>query len=166
MEGQSLYEHFEKIGDLPGRKNSQKQIQENTIFYTIGYGGKEPQYFVDLLRDNGVKIVIDVRIQPYFAFRHEYKMSGLKVLFKEYRIKYVWAVQLGNICYKMTNSLQRFHDYFQMVGDMLLNDLPELIANNKVALMCAEKSAMDCHRKIIADFICDKFTEWGAKHLE
>jgi hypothetical protein len=34
------------------------------IVFTVGYGGRKPDELVDLLRDNGVRALVDVRVRP------------------------------------------------------------------------------------------------------
>jgi uncharacterized protein (DUF488 family) len=36
--------------------------------YTIGYGGRTKQEFLDLLKTNGVKTVADIRVNPHNAY--------------------------------------------------------------------------------------------------
>lgn len=36
--------------------------------FTVGYGGRKPGEFIDLLKKNDVKIVVDVRLKPERAF--------------------------------------------------------------------------------------------------
>lgn len=164
MEHAPLLNKFRQHGDLP-KVYERDQISDFTTLFTVGYGGKEPKYFIDLMRDNKILIVFDIRIQPYYAFCNEFKFTFLKEALNKYKIKLIWRAELGNPFFNRTNGLELYHAYFMKVGDMLIYDLPEIIARSNVALMCSHKSAMNCHRKIIADFIKDRFN-WRVKHLE
>ena len=44
-------------------------------FYSIGYGGRDPQGFLGVLQNHGIKVVVDVRLLPNRAYSGSYKQA-------------------------------------------------------------------------------------------
>ena len=128
-------------------------------FYTIGYGGRNPQEFVNLLRLNGVKTVVDVRLRPdrssmgvYVKARSSGK--GIQKLLSNANIEYVSLVELGNIFFHYEDWKDRYVQLLDCAGELLTDQLSRL--KNPFCLMCAEKKTQNCHRRIISDYLVRK----------
>lgn len=123
-------------------------------FFTIGYGGRRPADFVELLHRHGVRTIVDVRKYPNHSHMGAYVKAksndkGIEKLLKEANVDYLWCEKLGNEFMKMPGWSENY-------ATALIERLPAceqqlLDAEAPMCLLCAEKRAEDCHRKIIAD---------------
>ena len=69
-------------------------------FYTVGYGGRHPSELVQLLREHGVRTVVDVRAVPRGSMGAYTKAKspekGIERLLSQAEIGYRSEMALGN----------------------------------------------------------------------
>ena len=135
--------------------------------YTIGYGGRKPEEFLDLLKANNIKAVVDVRLRPdrssigiYVKAKNPGK--GIQGLLSKVDIQYFSFVELGNIFFDFKDWEKRYRLLIKRAGDLLTERLSKV--PKPFCLMCAEKYALDCHRRILAEFLKQKSFE--VEHIE
>ena len=136
-------------------------------FYTIGYGGRNPEEFVNLLKQKGITTVVDVRLRPDRASMGSYKKAkdankGIQGLLAQHGILYISLIELGNIFIECKNWQVRYQRLLETSGDLLTERL--LRVSSPFCLMCAEKHAADCHRLLIANYLASKGHE--VEHIE
>ena len=127
-------------------------------FYTIGYGGRNPQEFVDLLKAKGIVAVVDVRLRPdrssmgiYVKARSSDK--GIQRLLSDAGIRYFSFPELGNIFMHLEDWPQRYARLIERAGELLTERLEEV--PQPFCLMCAEQDPNRCHRAIIAEYLSE-----------
>ena len=130
--------------------------------YTIGYEGRNISEFINLLKKNNIKLVIDVRRNPVSRKTGFSKNQFRKHLIKE-GINYISKTELG-VSNNLRNKLKEDKDYnyffnqykeylkFNLTGHIALQNLQEILKGNEI-LLCYEKDYTKCHRKIIAEQI-------------
>ena len=136
-------------------------------FYTIGYGNRNPQDFVDLLKQKGVKVVVDVRLRPDRASMGLYARAktqdkGIQKLLATAGIEYISVVKLGNVFMEYDDWRERYQQHLEKDGDILTEPLRSI--PGPFCLMCAEKSPSKCHRFLIAEYLVCKGYE--VEHIE
>ena len=139
--------------------------QYNKRIHTIGYASHTIESFVATLEKFNITAIADVRSQPYSKFKPEFNRDNLKKSLINNCIEYVF---LGdNIgarikapeCYKKGQAdyeLIAKHPLFQEGIDRLLKGMEKF----SIALMCAEKDPINCHRTIL---ICKYLKKYQIK---
>jgi len=122
--------------------------------FTIGYSTHSLDAFVALLRQHGVTALADVRSAPYSRFNPQFNKEALKSSLKAHGIKYVFlGRELGarsddRSCYE--NGRVQYARLAQT--DLFLSGIERVVRgadDYRVALMCAEKEPLECHRTLL-----------------
>lgn len=135
--------------------------------YTIGYGGRGPDEFLCLLKANGVRAVVDVRLRPDRSSMGAYKLArkdtkGIQRLLRSAGVQYYSFVELGNLFLDCDDWQARYQRLLDEAGDLLMERVLGL--PTAFCLLCAERSPDRCHRSIIAECLVRKGYE--VKHIE
>jgi uncharacterized protein (DUF488 family) len=124
-----------------------------TVF-TIGHSNHSPERFLALLRLHSITALGDVRSHPYSRKYPQFNREELKEFLRSYDIHYVFlGKELGArsedpACYergKISYTRLAQTKLFQQGLDRVQSGSRE----HRLALMCAEKEPLDCHRTIL-----------------
>lgn len=122
--------------------------------YTIGHSNHTIERFVELLHEHGIEVIADVRSIPVSGRHPQYNREALKSALAERGIKYLFlGKELGarraedeaydgnRATYEQISRLPAFREGLERVK--------KGVANHRIALMCAEKDPLDCHRTLL-----------------
>ncbi len=127
----------------------------DSIIYTIGHSVHKIEWFIKLLKENGVNVIADVRSSPYSRFNPQFNKDTLALSLQEYDIKYVFlgdefgARSSDQSCYidgKVQYDRLAETEIFRAGIDRVRKGVER---GYKMALMCAEKDPLDCHRTVL-----------------
>src|ERR1017187_3628963 len=135
--------------------------------FTVGHSNLEFAKFLALLAQHGIQAVADVRSSPYSQYNPQFNREPLQRALREHGISYVFlGVELGarrsepecyvNGCadYTLISRTPAFQGGIERVI--------EGAAKMRLALMCAEKDPLNCHRCIL---VSPRLREHGLKIL-
>ncbi|MEM2762044.1 MAG: DUF488 domain-containing protein [Candidatus Bathyarchaeia archaeon] len=113
--------------------------------YTIGYGGRNIEDFINALKKHGVTMIVDVRRFPK-SKNSSFNGESLKRILEENEIKYVFLGEsLGGFVkggYEKYMETQSFREGIEA--------LLSVVRGEVAALMCMEKNVKHCHRRFIS----------------
>jgi uncharacterized protein (DUF488 family) len=122
--------------------------------FTIGHSTRNITDFTALLVENRVTAVADVRSSPYSRHFPHFNMDALKDALRRCQIQYVFlGEELGARraepeCY--INDVARYELIAKTQAfESGLNRLRRGMQSHRIALMCAEKDPLTCHRTIL-----------------
>lgn len=125
------------------------------ILFTIGYAGKSIDDFIALLEPHKITALCDVRSMPYSSRNPEYNRESLKMVLKSHNIEYVYlGEELGArskdaSCYVAGKAIHQKIAATTLFKNGLERIKLGLQKNYVLALMCAEKDPLTCHRTIL-----------------
>lgn len=126
------------------------------IIYTIGHGNSDLKPIVELFKEHGIRILVDVRSTPYSKFAPEFNNGSLKQNIKTLDIEYKFAGKfLGGRpeapdCYdddQVNYDKLATKDFYKRG----IRRLVEISQEKPTAILCSEENPHYCHRhKLIA----------------
>jgi len=134
--------------------------------YTIGYGGRSGPEFVSLIRHHGIRQICDVRLRPdrsalgIFTLSKNPDKGILKLLSGV--CQYQSVVSLGNVFLDDPAWGSKYRQLLDQSGTLPAE--PVIAAKHPLALQCAGKSHVDCHRSLTADFPARQ-RDWQFVHI-
>jgi uncharacterized protein (DUF488 family) len=124
------------------------------MLFTIGHSNHPIEAFIALLQRHGVTAIGDVRSHPYSRYAPQYSRDPLKAALAQMGIAYVFlGKELGARskdpgCYKQGkvqyDRLARQPQFAEGI-----NRVTEGMKQHCIALMCAEKDPLECHRTLL-----------------
>jgi len=126
--------------------------------YTLGYEKMTADDFLNILQVNNIQIVVDVRDKPYSRNKN-FSQKNLVECLKQAGIDYLHLQALGSSQY-LRNKVRKDSDYNFFFSEYekhlqnqheLLKLLHETLQKKAICLLCYEKDARLCHRRLIAE---------------
>jgi len=128
---------------------------ETADFFTLGYTGRKTGEIIVLLREHGVRTLVDVRQNPVSMYRPELSKRNLALLLAQQGINYTHLPELGvprDIRAKAIQTGTRdviWGWYDENVIATFLGKNLHFFFNafeHPIALMCTEIDPQECHR--------------------
>ena len=117
------------------------------VIKTIGHSNHPIERFVDLLKAGGVERLVDVRSVPGSRRFPQFGRERLSKTLAEAGIDYVWEGEA------LGGKPKQGGDYDALAARPEFKDavgkLIEQSAGTTLALMCAEKEPLECHRTLL-----------------
>ncbi len=122
--------------------------------FTIGHSNLEIGKFVALLKQHSIQAIADVRSSPYSQYNPQFNREPLQKSLQEHGISYVFLGQeLGARRSERECYLEGRADYGLISQTPAFKRGIERVTQGavkmRVALMCAEKDPIECHRCIL-----------------
>lgn len=126
---------------------------QNAIF-TIGHSTQIVERFIALLRQHEITAIGDVRSTPYSRMNPQFNREALKKVLAENGIAYVFmGKELGARSPDPSCYLNGKVQYGRLAQSPLFASGLERVRKGakkyRIALMCAEKEPLECHRTIL-----------------
>ena len=125
------------------------------MIYTIGHSNHPIERFIALLQPHGIDALADVRSTPYSRFNPQFNREKLQTSLATAGIRYVFlGEELGArtkdpSCYDDTGRVSYARlaqsEPFRRGLERLLTGMRD----HRIAIMCAEREPLECHRTIL-----------------
>jgi len=122
--------------------------------FSIGHSDHTAEAFVALLARHGVSAVADVRAAPYSRHHPQFSKAALMATLRAAGLAYVYlGEQLGGLPSARVRGQMRGGGYAAMAATEAFQEGIARVGQgrqrHRIALMCAERDPMDCHRALL-----------------
>src|SRR5699024_12020548 len=144
--------------------------------YTIGHSTHSIEFFLELLLNNNIEVLADVRAFPGSRKFPQFKQSNIKKSLKEKRIDYEYLPFLGGRRNKSLNFQEElneawnnrsFHNYadYTLTPSFQkgLDRLKSIAKKKRTAYCCSECHPSRCHRLLISNSLTAD--GWNVYHI-
>lgn len=128
-------------------------VSEPALF-TVGHSNHPIERFIGLLTRHGIEVLADVRSTPFSRFNPQFNRGRLEASLKEAGIRYVF---LGDELGARSKDPAHFEggkvSYARLATSAPfkrgIEELLSLARSRHLAMMCAEREPLDCHRTLL-----------------
>ncbi len=150
-------------------RNTRHNGDDMPKIFTIGFSGKSPDAFMDALNAVRVRAVWDIRqwrVSTYVPFYSGENLASTLGPRYEYHPEFAPTAEILT-GYK--DGRITWADYERMYRGLLAARHPTAGLSpadiDRISLLCTEKSAAQCHRRLAAEYIANQFPDIEIVHL-
>ena len=141
-----------------------EKSQDLIPVYTIGYGSRSIEEFIEVLQHHNIAYLIDVRSTPYSRYKPEFSKEALAADLERHQIRYVFMGdtlgghpndedcydEKGQVDYEKVKDTESYRSGIERIQTAFNQQ-------QCVALMCSEGKPEQCHRsKLIGASLDDQ----------
>ncbi len=159
-------------GDEKNMILNNRKLNQKTMF-TIGYEGKTIDKYLQILIQNRINTIIDVRKNPY-SMKFNFAKKKFSEHLKRVDVDYIHIPELGiesnrRAKLETEEDYKNLFDHYQKNNFLnhvnILKNLYDILNNKeRIALTCFERDFNYCHRHIISDYF-EAYYKVIVKHL-
>ena len=140
-----------------------------TKIFTIGFSGKKPEVFLDVLNATRISCVWDIRQWRLSTYVPYYNGDNLaNVLGNRYEYHPEFA-PTADILARYKDKKITWSEYEKKYRELLQKRNPLQNCNisklDRICLLCTEKAAIQCHRRLAAEYIAEILPDIEITHL-
>ena len=146
---------------------------DNINLYTVGFTKKNAETFFTLLTKNGVRKLIDVRLNNVSQLAGFTKQDDLQYFLKElcgieyYHYEYLAPTE--NILKRYKNkeiSWKQYElEFNSLIEKRKIEEKISLDLLTDSCLLCSEATAENCHRRLVAEYLKKVYEQINIVHL-
>ena len=142
--------------------------------YSIGFTKKTAEQFFGLLNRAGIRCLLDVRLSNVsqlagFTKRDDLAFFAREICRAEYRHEPLLAPtqDMLDALKKHKGSWADYEaDFLRLIADRQIErNLDRSIFAAPTALLCSEPTAEHCHRRLVLEYLRDKWGDLEIRHL-
>jgi uncharacterized protein (DUF488 family) len=142
--------------------------------FTIGFTKKTAEEFFGILKRNGVRRLVDVRLNNVSQLAGFTKRDDLEFFLREIcGAEYVHepllapTQELLDAYKKMKGSWAEYEPRFLalMAERKIEERIDRSLFHGPAVLLCSEPTAANCHRRLVVEYLQGKWGDLTAKHL-
>ena len=137
--------------------------------FTIGFSGKSPDVFIEVLNAVRVHAVWDVRLWRTSAYVPFYSGDNLAATLGTRYEYHPEFAPTAEILTRYKDGRITWPDYERMYRELLTARRPaDGLAPgdiDRICLLCTEKSALQCHRRLAAEYIASQIPDIDIVHI-
>ena len=143
--------------------------------YTIGFTQKRAEQFFALLKQNGIQLLVDIRLNPGGQLAGFAKQDDLPYLLRELSngCGYAHLPELAPTKdllsdYRADHDWERYVLRFEQLLDE--RDIPAILdramfQSARCCLLCSESTPEQCHRRLVAERLAARWDDIRITHL-
>jgi uncharacterized protein (DUF488 family) len=137
--------------------------------FTIGFCGKKEADFYNSLNNAGVKTLVDIRLWRVSRFVSWANGANLELILRGRYTHISECAPTKELLSDYKNNRITWNEYTQIFNKIIgEREIEKRFSENLIegaCLLCSEKSPEMCHRRLVAEYLTNKFSNIKIEHL-